>query len=74
LKDVKKKYLVPIWGEVRFHIEVDAIDERDAVTVAYSRQKEFYSLMKVDDEIDVFWDYDRTSYGIDSGDIEEVDE
>jgi hypothetical protein len=76
----KKKYSVPIWGEVRFSIEVYATSEGDAVGVAYTKEEDFDTLMTEamtastgNGSYDVFWDSDRTLECVGMGDIEEVD-
>ena len=71
-----KKYSLPIWGEVRFHIEVDATSEKDAVEVAYKKIDDFETLFAksgAEGEVDIYWDYDRSVDCIGFGDIEEVD-
>ena len=69
----KKKYSVPIYGEVSFSIEVDATSEKDAVDVAYINIDDYYKLMVEADDFDVFWDFDRTVCCVGEGDIEEVE-
>ena len=69
----KKKYSVPIYGEVSFHIEVDATSEKDAVDVALINIDDYYKLMVEADDFDVWWDDDRTRCCVGEGDIEEVE-